>query len=336
MKNKFLKTGMVATLVTTMLFTGCGKNPSATLVTIDKGKDTISLGYADFTARYTQSMYDGIYLNYFGETMWSQEEDGKTMEDTVKENVLGTLEETYLLRKHAADYDVKISDKDKKAIQKAAKAFIEANDKETLKEMSATQEIVEQYLTDSTYATRVEEAIRAEAKVEVSQEEAAQKTIYYVKLSTAPQQDGEGNTTEKTDEEIEEIKKQAQALSEAENFESYAEENEWEILKNSYGKDNATLDDAVIAAADKLEEGQISAPILVKDDGYYVVRLDSALDKEATENRKEELEEEQRTKYYTDTLDGWKEEIDWKVDEKLWAKVTFDSLFETITPEEDK
>ena len=100
MNKNIVKSAGIAALAAAVLFTGCSKfNPDTTLVTINTGdgtKDTISLGYASFAARYQQSMYDQYLLSYYGEGMWSTDMTGtgSTMEDDTKEGVL----EDYLVK----------------------------------------------------------------------------------------------------------------------------------------------------------------------------------------------------------------------------------------------
>lgn len=334
MKRKAIQSILAITLLGT-LFGGCGINKQATLVDINKGQDSISLGYANFVARQTQSMYDGMYLAYMGDEMWSQTQDGDTMENMVKDNVLTSLEESYLLQKHAEDYGVKLTDKEKKAISKAAKQFIEDNDNETIEEMGATQEYVEQYLTEQTYVKKMESAIKEKAEVSVSEEEALQKAISYVKFSVADTTDEDGNTVELTSEEKKALKQQAQLLSKAEDFEEEAKNLGVDVETVTYGQDS-TLNEKVIQAAEILTtEGEVSSVVGVKDDGYYVIRMDSLRDEDATAEKKESLEEQQREECYQKVLDGWKEDITWSVDEKQWKKVKFDTLFEVADTEEE-
>ena len=330
MKNRMTK-AMIATLLSgVMLLTGCGINKNATLVNAGEN-DKISLGYGTFVAKYTQSMYDGVYLGYMGEEMWSQEQDGTTMENMVKQNVMDMMEEMYLLRAHAEEYDVKISEKEQKAITKAAKEFLKANAQETLDEMCATQEIVEEYLTNQTYMSKVTEAVKQAAEVSVEDEDAAQRGISYVVFSVADTTDENGETVVISDEEKAELKAKAKSVAKAEDFAAAAEEAGVEVKTTSYGKDDATLPEKVIKAADALKEGEISAAIGVKDDGYYVVRLDKELDEEATAEKRESLEEQQRDEYYDSVLEGWKKDFTWEVNDKQWKKVKFDALF--IAPE---
>ena len=75
MKMRKIKAMAAMLLMGVMLLSGCGINKNATLIEAGEN-DKISLGYGTFVARYTQSMYDSIYLGYMGEQMWSQEQDG--------------------------------------------------------------------------------------------------------------------------------------------------------------------------------------------------------------------------------------------------------------------
>ncbi|MCR5396906.1 MAG: peptidyl-prolyl cis-trans isomerase, partial [Lachnospiraceae bacterium] len=110
MKKHFAKIGALA-MVGAVLFTGCGDiNPDAKLVTIthDDTTDSISLGYGNFAARYTQALYDTYYGTYLSDDMWSEDlyGNGNTMEEDTKNEVMDTLESEYVSKLHAADYGV--------------------------------------------------------------------------------------------------------------------------------------------------------------------------------------------------------------------------------------
>ncbi|MFQ9153582.1 MAG: hypothetical protein ACLR6B_21520 [Blautia sp.] len=77
-----------------------------------------------------------------------------------------------------------ITDEDKTKITDAAGKFIETNDEKTMKAMNATQENVERLLTLYTVQSRMYNAIIADVDTNVSDEEAAQKTVKYVLFST--------------------------------------------------------------------------------------------------------------------------------------------------------
>jgi foldase protein PrsA len=78
-----------------------------------------------------------------------------------------------------------------------------------------------------------------------------------------------------------------------------------------------------------LEEGEVS-DVIELDSSYYVVRLDAKTDEEATEETRQDIISERQSDHYSEVLDAWKEASDWTLNEKVWAKVSFDNLFTTI------
>ena len=97
-------------------------------------------------------------------------------------------------------------------------------------------------------------------------------------------------------------------------------------------RSNATLDEKVIEAANKLKEGKISK-VIVTDDNYYVVRMDSTFDKEATEAKKKSIVTTRKNEHYTEVCDGYKEKVKFELNEEEWAKVKFDEPFSIKTEE---
>ncbi len=126
-----------------------------------------------------------------------------------------TIEQQLILEKHMDEYKVTISDEEKAQITEAAKEFLETNDEKVLDAMTASQETIERMLTLTLIQSKMQKAIIADVDTEVSDEEAAQKTIQYVLFSTADSTDEEGNTVTLTDEEKTAMKEQAQQVLDA-------------------------------------------------------------------------------------------------------------------------
>ena len=109
------------------------------------------------------------------------------------------------------------------------------------------------------------------------------------------------------------------------------------VSTESYGSEEdrgSTLDETVLAEADKLKEGDISG-VVETDNGYYVLRLDSEHDEEATASKKEELIAQKKSDHYEDVLSGWRDEAKWELNEKQWEKVTFKDRFTAKAEPED-
>jgi foldase protein PrsA len=192
------------------------------------------------------------------------------------------------------------------------------------------------------------DAIIAEVDTDVSDEEAAQRTFSYVEVSKDTSDDDSTADTETEGEASDEAseddsdeaaaqlqeKMEAYAALAAHDFDGTAETYDYTVSTASYGSaedEDAAFDTAVLEAADSLKEGEISG-LIETDDNYYVIRLDSEFDEEATETKKESIISERKSDQYNSVLDGYKEDVTWEVNEDNWATVTFDKLF-TLTDE---
>jgi hypothetical protein len=83
------------------------------------------------------------------------------------------------------------------------------------------------------------------------------------------------------------------------------------------------------------EEGQMTE-LIETEDGLYVGRLTSLLDREATDSKKEEVLAERQSEHYEETLDTWREETTITLYKSVWKKVKFEKQGITIieSPEE--
>src|SRR5699024_2857708 len=132
--------------------------------------------------------------------------------EVTKDNVITQLENMILLKQHAADYDVSVSEEEQTKIEEAAKNFMEANDETTVARLAVTQEDVEDLLTLYTYQSKMYDPMIADVDTEVSDEEAAQSKISYCRIDISDTQNEDGTTTPLTDEEKQAKKDQAQTI----------------------------------------------------------------------------------------------------------------------------
>lgn len=345
MIKKYVKCVVLTAAVTlaAAFMTGCGGNEidgKATVAVINDEK--IPMGVANLMARFQQAQMFSTYASYFGTTGMfdtvSDEETGETYGDTVKEEILEQLKDMYLLRQHAADYEVEITDEESAAITDAAEAFMTDNDEETITKLAVTQEDVETLLELYTYQTKMREAMIADVDQEVSDEEAAQTRVSFVQISLAGTgTDEEGNTIELTEEEkaakeaqAQEILSQIQASEDvaAADMNAIAQGVD-ENLSNSsrtYGSDDEDLDSAVKEAVEGLADGQVVDHVVTASDGsaLYVIRLDAAFDQDATETEKESIISQRETEDYDNEIEEWSEASSYSVKKGQWKKVLID------------
>ena len=321
--------------------TGCSGSINTDAVVATVGDDEISLGVANFYARMTQGQYETYYASMMGTTgdaMWTQEAgEDQTYEESVKDGLLENLENMYLISQHAADYEVSLTEEEEDAIAEAAAQFDEDNTDEAKETVSGYRKDIEEFLRLATIQTKMDSKMREGVDEEVSDEEAAQKAMQYVFFSYTITDDS-GNTTELTDEEKESLKTDAQSLVDrvnaGEDISTVAEELGQTAYDLTFDSESTSPNEDLIAAVDAFEtEGQVT-DVIEADDGLYVGRLTSLLDRDATDQKKTSIVEERRQQQYDSLLEEWRNDTDIKVDEKVWDKVDFEDTGVTIITSE--
>ena len=412
--KRILAAGMCASMAMGLL-TGCSSSNDE--VVAKMGDTKLTLGEANFMLRYSQAQTQSYLGAMFGEGTNVFQQDltgsGQAYGETVKESVLNDLKDMTILEQHMSDYNVELTDEDKAAIEEAAKQFIADNSKDVLKEMSATEETVSRILTLYTIQSKMETAIEADVDTEVSDEEAAQKTIQYAYFTipetenetedtTEAASEGESETTteaasedesetETGTEAVSETETETEAASESETVaeteteatseteavseaaseettedttesetEESAEKKETrekvqgiidavqggETLEDavkavdesksltsySYGADEETLNENLKNAADALSDGEIASEPVEGENGFYVVQMVSTFDRDATDQKKEEIIKDRKKELYDNKIAEWDTES-FDINEKVWDKVTFEEIF-TLKQEE--
>src|SRR5699024_1538813 len=150
----------------------------------------------------------------------------------------------------------------------------------------------EDLLTLYTYQSKMYDPMIADVDTEVSDEEAAQSKISYCRIDISDTQNEDGTTTPLTDEEKQAKKDQAQTILDKLNAsEDPASADLNEIAKevdenlngveNTFDDEDTILDDKLKEAAKTLSDGEVYQSVVEGENAYFVVRMDSVLDREA-------------------------------------------------------
>ena len=334
--TKKLTGALLAGLLGASFLTGCSKTVDGTQPLLTSGEDTVTVGTGNLMLRMNQATMLSYYSMMGSGTtgIWSQDAgNGETYGDTTKKNVLDELENMLVQKQHAADYDVTISEEEHSKIEEAAKAFMDANTEETIQSLSVSQSDVESLLELYTYQTKMYDPMVADVDTNVEDSEAAQSKITYCRIDISDTQNDDGTTTPLTDEEKQEKKEQAQAILDqlqaspdpaSADMDAIAKgvNEDLSAVDNTFGDDDTLLDDKLKEAAKTLQDGQVYGEVVEGENAYFVVRMDSVLDREATDQEKETIVNERQQDAYSDLLDQWKDEADITVNDKEWEKVT--------------
>lgn len=344
---RFGKRAVVLTaagVFTAAAVTGCSGSVDTEAVVATVGDEEITLGVANFYARMTQGEYETYYASMMGTTaeeMWSQDYDeDHTFEESIKDNIMENLENMYIIAQHADDYEVSLTEEEEQAISDAAEQFSADNTDEAKEAVSGYKKDIEKYLELATIQSKMDSKMKEGVDEEVSDEEAAQKSMQYVFFSYTSTDEESGEVTDLTDAEKESLKTTAQTLADrtagGEDMETVAAELGAEVQTATFDGESTSPNTDLVAAADALEnEGDVT-DVVETDNGLYVARLTSLLDREATDTEKENIVEERRQDQYDSLLEEWRNGTEIDVKEKVWRKVDFEDLGVTITTSEDE
>lgn len=331
---------VTAVSVAATAVTGCGQaKPDNDAVVVTVGEEKVTMGVANFFARYQQAMAVAQYGAYMGENMWGiKATETETMEDTVKKNIIESLEKLYVLEAHMKDYKVELTDEENKNIEKAAKEFLKANGEEEKEMISANEENVKKVLSLITIEEKMRAAIIADVDTNVSDKEAAQKSMQYVFFPFA-KQTKDGTNAMMDEKEKAELKKEAEAflkmVKEEKDFDKAAERGEYIPNTATFDKESVSPAAELVKAADTLKKGEVT-DVIEASSGYYVAKVTSMFDKEATETKKASIVTKRQNEKFMEVTDKLVKETKIKLNEKEWKKVSFKKQEVTVKPQEKK
>ena len=124
--NKTAACGILAAALAAGTLSGCSKAIDGTKTVATVGDEKVTLGLASYMIRDQQAQtmsYYNMLMSQYGvsgsaSNVWDQKgDDGKTVGESSKDSVMKTINQLYVLKAHAADYDVTITEDEEKAIK---------------------------------------------------------------------------------------------------------------------------------------------------------------------------------------------------------------------------
>lgn len=334
---------LLAVVISAASIMGCTSTVDTSAVVLTVGDEEVAYGTVDLYARFLSAYYETYYGSYFGEDMWITEvEEGVTYQDNIKDTIMTTIQEVVVVRQHAEELGVSLTDEEVAEITAAAEEFVAANDEASLSLVSGTVEYAVEVLSLFEIDEKCRQEIIKAVDTEVSDEEAAQKKASYIYqyLTTT---DDDGNSVDMTEDEIAALEAELEELiaesQDGGDLYTLAEEKGFTVLETTFDDDTSSLNSDLLAGLVALEsEGDVTE-IIKTDSIYYVAQLTSEFDQDATDSMKETIISERESELYSETVDAWVAETEIVVDEALWETVDFQALsitmyYEDTTTEE--
>lgn len=326
-RNKRILTGIIiaAAIIAVVVFirffngniiyisTGMGKN---VLAKVD-GSKTYTM-----EAEVLMSDAKKQYEEMFGSSIWSQQIDGKTFEEYVKDQIKVKLIRVRCMNAMAKERGVVLGREEKEGVKNTSEEYYNALTDEQKKKYSITQEKVTLMFTEFALAQKLYNDITSLMDIEVSADDARVINIQYI-------------VTDSEDS----IKEAYKELNEGNSFfaiaKKYNSDGEYE-----YELRRGEMDEAFENAAYALATGEMSG-IIEAEDKYYIIRCTSDNDKAKTEVNKTAILADKKLEAFNEMFTQYesKKYVEWNTREWKELKVSsapsysanFEDLFNTIT-----
>ena len=243
-----------------------------------------------------------------------------------------------------ADVDTEVSDEEaaQKTIQYAYFTIPETeSETEDATEATSADESASETETGTEAVSETETETEATIESETVAETETEATSETEAASEAASEETSEDTTESETEESAEKKETREtvqgvidAVQGGETLEDAvkAADESKSLTSYSYGADEETLNENLKNAADALSDGEIASEPVEGENGFYVVQMVSTFDRDATDQKKEEIIKDRKKELYDNKIAEWDTES-FDINEKVWDKVTFEEIF-TLKQEE--
>lgn len=267
-----------------------------------------------------QNQYEAVY----GDQIWSRSINGETLEDKVKNVVLARLAQIKTMNLLAESRQVTLSEEENAAVLSAAETYFSSLNDTEVEKLGLTEKKTEDMYREYALANKIYDLIIQDTNPEISDDEARTVTLEQIMIKTYSQ-DGDGNRTPYTDASKALAKQRAEnilrKLQSGEDFDTLAQTyNEESSITVSFGKGEKPK--AIEDAAFDLGNGEISS-LIETDDGYYILKCISTLDREQTDANKQKIMEKRKEEAFSQIYDEFLQTQIRNLNEKLWKEISF-------------
>lgn len=272
----------------------------------------------------------------------SETETGSEAEsETGSEVATEVIEETTLVETEGAT-EVSTAEDSTEAAKTAASKAEAVTEKATEAETAAltgetdtkTQSAA-QTETETASEAATEAAADAAAETETEAATEAATTEDATEAVSGDAQETETETeTETEDPAMVEAKAKALAKAEeliakvkaGEDFETAANEVDPDAACSTmtFGSDSTSVVEGLITATEGLDDGTLVETPIETDSGYYVAQVISKLDRDATDQKKEEIVDQRKSDRINELYTQWKDDGEISENEDVLAQITFD------------
>ncbi|MBD5552641.1 MAG: peptidylprolyl isomerase [Lachnospiraceae bacterium] len=328
MKNKRFIT-LVTILLCLCCLTGCEKINRDTKIVLTTGFTKDEIFRIETASCYKREVMvyltnlQNQYEQVYGTEIWQQEQDGVTIEQSVKESVLAELAQIKTMNLMAENYGLSLNNAEQEMVDEAAKVYFDSLTAAEKEELDITLDTIRQLYREYALADKVYDYIIQDVNPEISDDEARTVVLQQIFVKTGERgRDGniESYSVQQKSYAYAQVAEALRRIESGEDFDVVATRyNEAKDITVSVRKDE--MDAAYEKAAFELGNDEISS-IIETEEGYYILKCISTLNREETDANKEKVVEERKKEAFSREYDSYVQTLTRHMNEELWQEVT--------------
>ena len=267
-----------------------------------------------------QNQYESIY----GKQIWEHKIGEETLEAKVKDVVLARLAQIKTMNLLAQQRELALTEQEEAEVGRAAQEYYSSLNETEIEIMGIDESVVQQLYREYALANKVYNQIIEGTNPEISDDEARTVTVSQIFVKTYAL-NGTGEKVPYTEDgrkaAFDKIKNIQKMLREGESFDELATRySENGQLTISFRK--GEMDPIYEETAFELGNEEISK-VIETEDGYYIIKCISTLDREQTDRNKEKIMEKRKEEAFSAIYDEFVLTQIRNLNDELWDRVQF-------------
>ena len=266
-----------------------------------------------------QNQYEQVY----GTGIWQQGQDGVTIEESVKESVLAELAQIKTMNLMADNYGLSLDEAEAGAVEEAAKTYFDSLTGTEKEQLDITLDTIRQLYREYAIADKVYDYMIQDVNPEISDDEARTVTLQQILVRTG-EKDRSGNIEPYTEQE----KSYAYATA-VEALRRIEAGEDFDVVASRYNEAaestvfirKGDAEEAYEEAAFELGNEEVSG-VIETEEGYYILKCISTLNREETDMNKIRIVDERRKEAFSKEYDSYVQTLTRHMNEGLWEEIT--------------
>lgn len=313
-------------LFSVFLLAGCGKINRDTKIVLTTGFTKDEVFRIESASCYKKEVMvyltnlQNRYEQVYGTEIWQRKQDGVTIEQSVKESVLAELAQIKTMNLMAEKYGLSLDETQQNAVNEAAEVYYDSLTGAEREAMDVSLDTIRQLYREYALANKVYAYMIKDVNPEISDDEARTVMVQQILIGFGGEEGAQSGAENRKSYAYGQAEEALRRIEAGEDFDVVAtryNEAKESTISVRKGERDKVFEEAVFG----LGSGEVSG-ILETEEGYYILKCVSTLNREETDLNKIKIVEERRREIFSKEYDSYVQTLTRHMNEELWQEIT--------------